>query len=212
MDEARDRGGGREHDHHGNADGDDHHGQFAGDPDGGKDRVERKDEIHDGDVQHDEPKRPGLPLWIRLVVVIVDFAVDFERRLTDQEDPRQDQHYVAPGEIMPYDRHDRSGQRDEPGEACKAGDAEHQGQDKTEEAGEAGLPDRQAGAEERQEDHIVDAEDDLHRAQRGERQPPRGRDDPSEIHHGTGALRFSPRCRGTGPASSRWLPPWRPAR
>ena len=85
------------HDEHGDDHGHHHDRHLIGHPDGGDDRVERKDDVEHEDLG-EHPGEAGAPLTRRLGARVpsLDLGVDLADRLDDQEEPATEEDQIAP--------------------------------------------------------------------------------------------------------------------
>ena len=95
-----------------------HDREVVGHADGGDDRVDRKDEVEQQDLEDRTAERDvdGMADDLVLVVLGVDGVVDLLRRLPDQEQAASDQDEVAEREAVAEGREQRRGHADDPGD------------------------------------------------------------------------------------------------
>ena len=98
-------------------------------------------------------------------------AVDFVRGLGHQEQAAADQDDVAPGDACTEQAEQRLAQRHQPGQGEQQHQAEDQRQRQADLARPLGLLLAAAGHQHRDENKIVDAEDDFERGERNQRRP-----------------------------------------
>ena len=108
---------------------------------------------------------------VLLVVDRVDRVVDLLGRLPDEEQAAGDQDDVPPGEGLAEEREDRRGQLDDEGDRAEQHQAHDQRRADAEPAGALALMLGQLVGEDRDEDQVVDAEHDLQRDEREQRDP-----------------------------------------
>ena len=91
--------------------------------------------------------------------------MDLARALDQQEQATGDEDEIAPGEVVTGDAEDRRRQMNHPGDAAQHDDAEDERERQTDAPRHQPLLGRHARHHQRDEDDVVDAEHDLHRAQ-----------------------------------------------
>ena len=188
VDEPADRIGAEEHHADGENDRDHHHRQVVGHPHGGNHRVERKDDIEQGDLK-DHAAETDRCLFILVAGFPFQRIVHLVNALADQEQPTGKQDQVLDAENVVFrqpalreapfrecqqraaeetvltgiDHREQQDQQQQPGEQ-RGGQAQP--------AGESLLVCRQSAAENGDEDHVVDAQHDFHAGQCHQRQKP----------------------------------------
>jgi hypothetical protein len=166
VDERADRPREREHeadrDHH----RDDHHGHVLRHADRGDDRVEGEDHVDREDLEEDQAEGGGPAL--RLFPLDLQLRVDLVGGLAEQEEAAAEEDQVAPGEPLAGDREERRRQAHHPRDREQQADAHDQREPEPQPPGERLLLARELVGEDRQEDDVVDPEDDLHRGEREE--------------------------------------------
>ncbi len=168
LDEIAHRVHRHQHHHDGDDDGGHHDPHLIDHADRRDDGVQREDDVHQHDLDDDGRERPAAARGRGRVGTGLDLVVDLPRRLEDEEEATRDEDEVAPGQ--PPDDKER------PREAHDPRDREQEGQPGSERQGQAQAPRprllgrRQAAAEDRDEDDVVDAEDQLHRGQGDQRE------------------------------------------
>jgi len=110
-------------------------------------------------------------------------AVDLLGRLEKEERAAGKQHQVAPGNLLAERGEDRRCQADEPKERQQEDDAEAEGHQQADLAGPLGLLRRQLADDYRDEDDVVDSEDDLENRKCDEAGPDGWIADPVEKRH-----------------------------
>ena len=107
----------REHHHpHSDNDGCDHHGDPFGHADGGDNRVQRKDEVEQQDLDDDAGERGGDAFSAVVVTVTFELVVNLVGTLAQQEEPAKDQDEVAPGDGLRENLEERFGETHDPGQ------------------------------------------------------------------------------------------------
>jgi hypothetical protein len=173
VDEVADRFG--EHQHHAQCDdhGRDHDPQLVGHADGGDDRVEGEDDVEQQDL--DDHRREGrmLDALGRVSVLGFEFLVHFLHALPDQEETAQQQHQVAPGNLLVHDRHreQRCRQSHDPRQAHQEQDARHERECESQLARLGLLLRRQLVRQDRDENHVINPENNLQGREREQRDP-----------------------------------------
>src|SRR5262249_42538921 len=132
------------------------------------DGVQREDDVHHRDLDDDAHERPGATRRRGRVRATLDPVVALPGRLEDEEEANQDEYEIPPRQfryrkerlLEAHDPRDRE-QEGQPG-------SERQSQAETPRPGLLGR--RQPAAQDRDEDDVVDAEDQLHRGQRDQRE------------------------------------------
>ena len=81
VDELANRAGRRHHDEYGDNDGQNHDRQMLCQSDGGDDRIEREDDVKQGDLNQDIDKTDGILRGVFFLCAL-QAAVDFEGRIT----------------------------------------------------------------------------------------------------------------------------------
>ena len=171
--EMADRAGERQHhaqrdDHRG-----DHHPELVRHAHRRDHRVERENDVEEQNL-HDRPAERGdLATARRMAVGAFELLVNFHDALADQEQTAHQQN-----QALARDRHLEHGQREQHlRQAHHPGDRAQQNHPRDQRQTEAELPrlvllrQRQFARQDRNEDHIVDAEHDLQRREREERNP-----------------------------------------
>ena len=142
----------------------DHHPQLIHHPDGGDHRIQREDDVEQHDLDDHPQKRsaarpepwPSSPSSV----------VDFDRALGEQEQAADDEDQIAPGDFLTEHGEERRGEPDDPRKREQQQHARNHG---------AGRPSRRARAccrrgqlarQNRDENDVVDAEDDFQERQR----------------------------------------------
>ena len=93
------------------------------------------------------------------------------RRLADQEQASGDQDQVPAGDLVSKHGEERGGQPHQPGEREQQADADHQRQRDADPADALALVRGDAPDQDRDEDHVVDPQHDLHRCEREQGNP-----------------------------------------
>jgi hypothetical protein len=117
--------------------------------------------------------------------------MDLDRRLGDQEQPAGDQHQVLPGELDLQHGEGGLRQRQHPGDRGQQREPHDHGEPEAEPARDQRLVLRQPAGDDRDEDQVVDPEDDLECDQGREADPVAG------SANGTSNMLPAPR-RGNG--------------
>ena len=106
-----------------------------------------------------------------MAVLAFELLVNLARRLEEEEQPAAGKDQIAAREFVveDRDREERRGQLHDPGDRQQQQDAHHHRRHQPDPAGALLLGRRQLAGEDRDEDHVVDAEDDLEHGQRDER-------------------------------------------
>jgi hypothetical protein len=105
------------------------------------------------------------------VLVAFELQVNFVRALGDQEQPADDENQVAPGDVVPEEPKERRREAHHPGDRQQQQNPDEHRQEHAQLAGTLALFARQFAGEDRHEDDVVDAEDDLEHAEGEERDP-----------------------------------------
>ena len=129
----------------------------------GEDDVE-EDDLHDRRSEGDGADRV-------LLLVTLQHVVGLHRAFHDQEGAAADQDHIAPGDVEVENRENRLGQPDDPGQREQQHEAPDQGQCQADPAGRLLLVFRQTSRNDRQEDQVIDAEDNLQRGKRQQTDP-----------------------------------------
>src|SRR6266545_5577427 len=173
LDELADRPG--EHEHHADREHHrcDHHRQVLGHPDSGDDRVEREDDVEDADLDDDEPeaRASGASRRELRLVAHLELVVNLEGGLGEEEEPAAEQDEVAPGPAVAEEGEELAGEPHHPGDAEEEEEPRPEREREPEAARRRLRLARQLPGQDREEDDVVDAEDDLHRREGGERDP-----------------------------------------
>src|SRR5436190_2461663 len=98
----------------------------------------------------------------------LDVLVDLARALEEKKQAAGHEDEIAPGEIVAGDAEDRRGQMNDIGYTAEHDDAENKREGQSDAPRRKPLLRRHARHHQRDEDYIVDAEHDLHRAERNE--------------------------------------------
>src|SRR5690625_3944056 len=105
------------------------------------------------------------------ILVGIDSVMDLARRFPNQEKAARDQDHVLPRESMAEDLEDRIGQRHYPGDDRQQQKPEQKRAAQPDDPGAVPMLARQPVRQDRDEDEIVDPEDDLEHDQRDKRGP-----------------------------------------
>jgi hypothetical protein len=101
----------------------------------------------------------------------LEVLVDLPRALAQQEHASDEQDQVAPRDLLPRDAEQGCRQARKRGQREEEADAHEHRAQQADQAGPLLLRGRQLSGEDRDEDDVVDAEDDLERRQRRQRNP-----------------------------------------
>ncbi|MNE27089.1 hypothetical protein D3C80_1204830 [compost metagenome] len=164
---------GQQHDQDGDDHGDHHDRHVIGHADGGQDGVDREDQVQQDDL--DDGRTDVVDDDVLLVLLQhvvrrgdVDGVVDFLGGFPHQEQTAGDQDQVAPAEggvealAVEAQVEDRRRQADDPADGGQQGQAHDQGQTDADPARALTMLGRQLVRQDRDEDQVVDAEDDFH--------------------------------------------------
>ena len=132
---------------------------------------ERKDQVDHDQLRNHQGKRLHRHVLSAIGLAMLDFGVDFVRRLRDQEHAAADQDDVAPGNPDAEDREQRIGQLHQPGQAEQHRDAKDEGEREADLPRPKRLIGRAARHQDGNEDDVVDAQHDLEHGQSGQRRP-----------------------------------------
>ena len=186
FDELADGFGKDHHEGHRQNDGDHHHGHMVGHAYRGDDRVERKDDVQEQDLKENAAEgrmhTDGFFAFDSLEVVM-----NFMGSLGQEEQPTDDQDQVASGDLVAEDGEQGCCELDDPGKEEQEDDAHDHRQSQTDHAALLSLILGESARENRDEDDVVDPQDDFQRGQGHQRDP---------------GLRFSDPFHGRLPFSS----------
>src|SRR5690606_21221219 len=173
LDEVAD--GARRQHHHPDRDDDggNHHLNVVHQAYGGDHRIQREDDIDHRDLQ-DDPDESGLhrtACAARLLFLALDAVPDFHGALEQQEQATEEQDQITPGNPVIHDGEQVVGQAHDPGDRQQQQDPRAHRQRQTEEARLGLLLLGQARYQDRDEDDVVDTEDDFQGGQGQERDP-----------------------------------------
>ncbi len=182
VDELADRLRGEHHDAHRDDDREHHHRNVAHHPHCGDDRIEREDDVDHRDLHERAVEAGGGTAAMPFVAGALERRVDLHHGLREQEQPAADQDQVAPRDVGRVDRDQRIGEAHHPRERQKQADPHQHREGEPDQSRPLALLGRQAGDEDRDEDDVVDAQDDFERRQAQQRRPGFGRGQPL---HGT---------------------------
>ena len=165
LHETGNRSRGEIHGDHRDDDGGHHDLDVLGHADGGHDGIDGKYEVDEDDL-NDHAGKGGACLAALLFMTALDALVDFVRALHQQEKPAGEQDQVPPRERLAEEREHRRRETDQNGEDRQERDAKHKRQSQADLAGAFGACRVETADQHRDEDHVVDAEHDLHDRQR----------------------------------------------
>ena len=171
-------------------------------PDGGDDRVEREHDVEQRDLN--EHRCEGRPApHVPAPFLALELVVDFLGALPHQEQPPGEQDQVAPGIRMAEQREQGLGEVHDPGDGQEQQNPRPHRDRQPEGAGALLLRLGQPARENRNEDDVVDAEDDLERREGEEGDPGFGGGDPGHgLANGVG-VREDRREEGDSATSGR---------
>jgi hypothetical protein len=149
--------------------------------DGRDHRVEREDDVEQEDLHDHAPERRrrarrDVPLHA------FELLVDLVRALRQPEEASDQQNQIAAGDLLPEHGEQRRGEPDDPGQGEQQRDADEHGEREPDASRPRLLLDRELARQNRDEHDVVDAEHDLERRQRRERDPDLGVRDPLHGH------------------------------
>ena len=124
-----------------------------------------------------------------MCLLALERLVDLGRGLPEQEQTAADEDHVPPRERVTGDGEGGLRQADDPGDRQQQGDAHAHGQEQADLASPVALTGRQPGDQDRDEDDVVDAEDDLEHGQREEGDPRLGIAEQGDEVHGVRGYR-----------------------
>ncbi|CUX52098.1 hypothetical protein AGR13a_Lc110331 [Agrobacterium genomosp. 13 str. CFBP 6927] len=151
----------RHHHGHGHADGGDHHPEIIDHADGGDDAIQREDGIEHDDLHDDLPEDRMDHLALFRFVVTLQPLVQLHRSLGEKESATENEDEIASGEGEFCDGEERPCQRNDPGNRKQQQDAHDERQGQADEPRPVALVRRQLVGEDRNEDEVVDAEDNF---------------------------------------------------
>src|SRR5690606_13340566 len=168
LHEPGQRAGGDQHHHHGDHHRRDHHPDAAGlvadHADRGDHRVEREDQVERDDLdQHGA--EGGLDLGAGVTLLAFQALVDLEGGLPDQEEAADQQDQRLPGEVVPEQGEQRRGQLHDQGDRGEQRQPADQREPDAQPARLVPLVGGELPGAYRDEDQVVDPEDDLQHGQ-----------------------------------------------
>ena len=104
-------------------------------------------------------------------LIALDALVNFNRSLVNQKQSTPDQNQISPGERLPRDSKQRSGQAHDPGNGRQERQTGAEREDQTEPTRGCLAIGGKAAGEDGQEDKIVDTQDDFHHRQSQQADP-----------------------------------------
>ncbi|MNQ29842.1 hypothetical protein D3C85_431650 [compost metagenome] len=165
-------GASREHHHdHRDDNGRNHHRHVVDQADRGDHRVQREDDVDDGDLHDDAHEAIGLAARTLRLLFAFQAVIDLRRALEQQEQAAEEQDQVASGKALAEDLEQVGGQAHHPADRQQQQDPRAHGQGQAEEARLRLLGLGQATDEDRDKDDVVDAEDDFQCGQGQKRDP-----------------------------------------
>src|SRR5437879_5386674 len=168
LDEAGHGAHAGQHHEHGDHHGRHHDRQAVGHADGGDHGVEGEPDVEHEDLGEHAGEAPS-PASLALDVLDLELVVDLPRRLADQEEAAADQDEVASTQAVAQHGEQRPRESHHPRDREEQPDADAQREREPEPPRRILLPRGQPPGEDRDEDDVVDAEDDFERGQRRER-------------------------------------------
>jgi hypothetical protein len=165
------------HHQHGDDHGGDHHRQMVGHADRRNHRVQREHDVQHHDLRDDGGERSHL-LRAILVLLALEVVMDLDGGLAQQEQAADDQHEVARGDGVAAHREQLGGQVREPGKRGQQQDAGRHGCGQPQRAGAGALRLGKPAGEDRDEDDVVDAQDDFQAGEGQQGDPGLGVGDP----------------------------------
>ena len=154
--------------------GDHHDRKFLDHTDSGDDAVEREDGIEYDDLHDHLPEDGVNQLLFTLRLMSFQSLVQFHRALEQEEQAAEDQNEVAAGQAEAPDGHQRRSQCHDPGDGGEQCEADDERQREADHARGVALMRRQLVGQNRDEDEIVDTENNLENDQ-GSKTDPGGR-------------------------------------
>ena len=171
VDEPREWPGRDQHHADGDDDGDDHDRHLIDQADRGQDRIEREHDIEQDDLHEHAAQSGRACARCRMRLIALERLVDLGGGLPEQEDAATDEDDVAPREVTIEQRDERLRQADDPRDRQQQQDPHSHGQPQADVSGLIALVRRKPLHEDRDEDDVVDAEDDLEHRQRQQGDP-----------------------------------------
>jgi hypothetical protein len=138
-----------------------HHPEFVDHADRRDDGVEREHGVERDDLGHDHAEAGVLGRAGARQRHAFDPFVQLHRRLGQQKQAAEQQDQVAPGKRQAADGKQRLGERDDPGDHGQQADAHQHGQRQPEQARAVALFGRELFREDRDEDDVIDPQDDF---------------------------------------------------
>src|SRR6266480_2232138 len=154
-----------------------------------------------GDLDDDAAER-GTGLHVLLTLLALELVVNLAGALPQQEQAAQEEDQVAAGEGVAERAEQRPREPHDAGEREQQEDARHHGEREAHGTGARLLAGGQLTGQDRDEDDVVDAEDDLEHRQREQRDPGFGRGEPGHGPKGVdrGKIMRSVECGTQKPA------------
>ena len=174
VDECRDASRERQHDPDRDNHRDHHHGNVLRHPDRRNHGVEREHDIEGENLDEDDSERSTAGRSFSLLVHDLEILVNLACRFRDEKETATQQDEIASGESLAEDREQGIGEAHDPGDREQQSKPENERQRKPESSRRRLPAGRQLVGQDRNEDHVVDAEYDLHRGQRYQAEPGRG--------------------------------------
>src|SRR5687767_4490580 len=169
IDEVADLVDEYQHDQHGDDNGGNHHFNLLNHAHGRDDGIEREHNIEQHDLNNDAAKRRNHLLG-HLAIFTLQLLVNFKGTFAQQEQTSQNENQILARDRQLDGKHrtlpEWPVESDHPGQAAQENDTRDQGQREAEPARSLLLFDRQFAAENRDEDDIVNAENNLEHRQR----------------------------------------------
>ena len=164
--EIPDRFGVGENDGEGRDDSESNDEEIRREAHGGDDRIERENHVEEHDLEDGRAERIGY-VAAGMLVLQLDHVVDFLHRFPEQEQPAGDENDIAPGERNTGE--DRIGEVHQPISSGDESETRGQRDEQAEPAGLVTLVLGQARDDDGDDEHVVDAEDQLQTDEQGER-------------------------------------------
>ncbi len=175
---------------------------MLGHADRGDDRIDGEDEIDDGDLQNGGDHRVG-DRCLPALLLAFDVLMHLARALDQEEQAAGDEDEVAPRKIVTGEAEEGRRQMNDIGNAAQHDDAEDERQQQPDAPRRQPLLGMHARHHQRDEDDVVDAEHDLHRAQGNEARPDMRVGQPVDEHHALGVrMKVEGLLRGSAGANS----------
>src|SRR5262245_15647499 len=158
------------HEHYGDDHRRDHDLDLLGHADGGKDRIQGKDDIQQHNL-HDDTEKRAADASRCLSFAAFELLVDLMRALGNEKQATAEEDQIAPGQLIAKNHQERRREADDPRQREQQSNTHQHGQAQPDKTGFLGLIPWQLSGQDRDKNDVIDAKDEFERHQGDERDP-----------------------------------------